>query len=447
MNEAARSRMIRARAELVLGHPFFAALALRLPLAEDTRCRCAWTDGRRLAYNPSRVRSLPLEQVVGVLGHEVLHVACGHHLRRQGRDEHLWNTACDHAINWICLDAGLELPDGYVDDPELRNLPVEEIYTRLLSRKGEEEHGGAQSSSEGESVDADDDARAAGEQSETGDDEHASGESDEERMTDGDESDGDGEGTDQPLESDGDDARGHDSAGTGEVRDAAEDDGAGGDPRDTLQDELHQMLVQAEMAVRDMGDLPAGIKNILGNALRPPLPWKELLARFIETNARNDYSWIPPNRRYLHMGLHLPELRTMELPDIAVAIDTSGSVRRAELEAFSAELSAILEDFDTTVHLIHCDADVSHHEMLTRADLPLRITARGGGGTDFRPVFGHVEEHELAPACLVYLSDMECNKYPETPPYPVLWVCTRSIEGVPPFGELITMQPAMEKNA
>lgn len=447
MDTVARSRMIRARAELVLGHPFFAALALRLPLTEDAQCRCAWTDGRRLAYNPSRVRSLPLEQLVGVLSHEVLHVACGHHLRRQGRDESLWNTACDHAINWICLDAGLALPDGYVDDPDLRNLPVEEIYARLLSKKGEEEHGGAQSSSEGESVEAEDAAGAAGEHSETEKAEDASGQSDDEQMADDGINDGDGEATDSPSEPHGDAPPGHDSAGTGEVRDAAMDDGAGGDPDDRLQDELHQMLVRAEMAVRDMGDLPAGIKKILGGVLRPPLPWKQLLARFIEANARNDYSWIPPNRRYLHMGLHLPELRTMELPDIAVAIDTSGSVRHAELEAFAAELSAILEDFDATVHLIHCDAAVSHHETLTRCDLPLRITARGGGGTDFRPVFGHVEEHGPAPACLVYLSDMECNKFPETPPYPVLWVSTQSPRYVPPFGELITMPTTMETYA
>lgn len=447
MDSAARSRMIRARAELVLGHPFFAALALRLPLHEDEHCRCAWTDGRRLAYNPSRVRSLPLQQLVGVLGHEVLHVACGHHLRRQGRDEQLWNTACDHAINWICLDAGLELPDGYVDDPDLRNLPVEEIYARLLSKKGEEEHGGAQSSSEGESVEAEDAQSAAGEASDTGESEQSPDESDADQDTADGEGAEDGKATDEPSASGDDNAPGNDSAGTGEVRDASPDDGAGGEPDEKLQDELHQMLVQAEMAVRDMGDLPAGIQKILGGVLRPPLPWKELLARFIEANARNDYSWIPPNRRYLHMGLHLPELRTMELPDIAVAIDTSGSVRRAELEAFAAELTAILEGFDTTVHLIHCDAEVSHHETLTRADLPLRITARGGGGTDFRPVFGHIERHGQAPACLVYLSDMQCNKYPEAPPYPVLWVATEPTEGAPPFGELITMPKPMEQYA
>lgn len=447
MDVVARSRIIRARAELVLGHPFFAALALRLPLHEDTQCRCAWTDGTRLAYNPSRVCSLPLEQLVGVLGHEVLHVACGHHLRRQGRDERLWNTACDHAINWICLDAGLKLPDGYVDDPDLRNLPVEEIYARLLSKKGEEQHGGAQSSSEGETVEAEDAQAAAGDSTNTEETEEPSAAPGGDQDTPDGEGDGDGEATDKPSGSRSDDAQGNDSAGTGEVRDPATDDGAGGEPDELLRDELHQMLVQAEMAVRDMGDLPAGIETILGSVLRPPLPWKELLARFIEANARNDYSWIPPNRRYLHMGLHLPELRTMELPDIVVAIDTSGSVRRAELDAFAAELSAILEDFDTTVHLFHCDAEVSHHETLTQCDLPLHITARGGGGTDFRPVFEHVERHGLAPACLVYLSDMECNKFPEAPPYPVLWVSTLATEGKPPFGELITMPKIMEPHA
>ena len=50
---------------------------------------------------------------------------------------------------------------------------------------------------------------------------------------------------------------------------------------------------------------------------------------------------------------------------------------------------------------------------------------RGGGGTDFRPVFRYVDEHpELDPALLIYFTD-GFGDCPERPPaYPVMWLLT-----------------------
>ena len=123
--------MRRARSALVLDHPFFGVLALRLRLREDTTCRDLWTDGLTLAYNPAFAATIPEAALVGAQAHEVLHLAFNHHLRRQDRDKDLWNRACDLAVNQILLEAGFSLPQGFFHDAAYAAMAAEEIYAEL----------------------------------------------------------------------------------------------------------------------------------------------------------------------------------------------------------------------------------------------------------------------------------------------------------------------------
>jgi|ERR1700694_4557922 len=66
---------------------------------------------------------------------------------------------------------------------------------------------------------------------------------------------------------------------------------------------------------------------------------------------------------------------------------------------------------------------------------PITLEPKGGGGTDFRPVFDWVEANDIRPACLIYLTDLCCSSYPALPDYPVLWV-TDSRRAAP-FGETL----------
>ena len=79
-------------------------------------------------------------------------------------------------------------------------------------------------------------------------------------------------------------------------------------------------------------------------------------------------------------------------------------------------------------------------------ELPDSITIKGRGGTDFRPGFAWLHEHGVRPSCCLYLTDMECDSYPEAAPlYPVAWCVwgpppgTRNRE---PWGERIDIGPA-----
>jgi predicted metal-dependent peptidase len=70
----------------------------------------------------------------------------------------------------------------------------------------------------------------------------------------------------------------------------------------------------------------------------------------------------------------------------------------------------------------------------------VHLEPKGGGGTDFKPVFAWVEENGVLPQCLIYLTDLCCNSFPDVPEYPVLWVTDS--RRTAPFGE--TVQIALD---
>jgi len=125
---------------MVLNHPFFASLAMRLTLKEDRTCRTAWTDGKTFGYNPDYINILPQDKLVGLSAHTVMHPACNHHLRRKDKDPEAWNKACDYVINPILLDAGLVLPDGFLWDDTYIGKTAEQVYKRLIEGSGDEEN-------------------------------------------------------------------------------------------------------------------------------------------------------------------------------------------------------------------------------------------------------------------------------------------------------------------
>ncbi len=431
-------KIVKARAGLILEHPFFGSLALRMTLQEDCACETAWSDGKTLAYNPAYISMLTPGKLKGLMGHLAMHPACRHHIRRKGRNPKQWNMACDYAINWILLEAGLELPDGYLDDPEFRDKTADEIYS-LMSAKADsdEKKDGHNRPSEKDKTDngkeqSTDDAGREPDGRDTRSDE---------KETQSSPADDPSENAEDAIEGDGDFGYG-DPGKSGEVRDAPSPQGESSLSDDTTEkeNEWKIALAQAVIQAKSMGDLPAGLKRLVDNILNPKLDWRGLLGRFINASAHSDYTWTPPNRRYLHLGLYLPSMRSDDLPEVVIAVDTSGSISQTELDQFAAELSAILEYCAMTVHLLYCDMRMVSAETFQRQDLPIILSPKGGGGTDFRPAFHWVEQQGISPRCLIYLTDLECNRFPEEPLYPVLWARIGGAGMAPPFGEVIEIR-------
>ncbi len=157
--------------------------------------------------------------------------------------------------------------------------------------------------------------------------------------------------------------------------------------------------------------------------LHPTLPWRAVLARFMNGIARNDYSYARPSSRRGDPAIY-PSLRSAQI-DLVVAIDVSGSIDDDELNEFITEVDALKAQVQARVTLLTCDPAITGispwiFEAWDCCELPDEFSGRGG--TDFRPVFEWVERQDRNPDLLIYFTDAE-GRFPETEPdYPSLWL-------------------------
>ena len=162
-----------------------------------------------------------------------------------------------------------------------------------------------------------------------------------------------------------------------------------------------------------------------------------MLREFVAATSTCDYRWPPPNRRYIASGRYLPSVERAGVGTIVVAVDTSGSIGEEELEQFAGEITAISDEAKPeAIHVVYCDAVVQSVQQFGASE-QIDLEPSGGGGTDFRPVFEWVETNQIAPACLIYLTDLCCDSYPQVPDNPVLWVTDS--RRTAPFGETVRL--------
>jgi predicted metal-dependent peptidase len=196
---------------------------------------------------------------------------------------------------------------------------------------------------------------------------------------------------------------------------------------------------QAAESAKAQGKLSADLESLITDITDPKVDWKAVLARFLRSNNKSDFTWVRPNRRFIGSGLYLPSLHNPCLEEIVIAVDTSGSISDDELKQFTTETSYILHELaPERVQFIQCDAEINDVTEYTRESLPLKVTYKGRGGTEFTPVIDYVNENHPNAAALVYLTDLECGDFGDQPHYPVLWVTTQDHNA--PYGEVIHMQ-------
>ena len=395
IEEKTRKKFVRARITLLNHQPFFGQIALNTPTIFTDSIETMGVDGVSLFVNPKFVEEKSQAELCGVIAHECLHVALLHPTRRGQRDPKKWNVATDHAVNLELLkairaDDGylMELPDDCLADPQYEGMSADTIYNRLPDDKGDD--GGDPGEDKGE--------------------------------------DGDQPG-DQPSNQPGDSPG--DTGGCGEVFDAPADVSV-----EEIEAEIKQKVVQAAHSARAQGKLPGNMESMIDDMLKPVVDWKSKLREHFERVFPSDYSWMRPNRRFLHEGLYLPGVEKDGTGHIVVGVDTSSSVSDDEIKQFIGEINSICEDVvPEKVTVIYCHTDVWAVDEF-EADEDFTVRPRRGGGTEFVPVFEEVEKRGIQPKALIYLTDLGCNGYPTTPSYPVIWGATDRYS-TPPFGEVI----------
>ncbi len=445
--DAALRKMQKARSELLLSHPFFGSIALKLELKSDKHCDNLWTDGKTLAFNPNFISMLSHDHIMASQAHEILHIACNHHIRRNGRDIKLWNRACDYAINNLLVEAGFTLPENYFKhDKAYDNMSVDEIYVILGKMYEHEMNGGAESSQVAEQTTQDENASAGGsvnlEEQEEGQEEQKKGAKEEDTQEKESQAEQKNKAASQNNEEMNSSSQQNiESEFFGEIKDhpLLADDKQNENKENNKKAEQESLLqiTQAMQSAENHGNIPMGLLRLYNTRIRPKLDWQSLLQRFIENCNDGDYTWSMPNRRYISQDIYLPSRKEPRIPVMALAIDASGSVDNTLLSHFCAELENILESYDSSLFIMYHDTKVQRYECYSREDRPLKLSVQGGGGTDYRHIPEFLEQQNIHPACLLWFTDFECDLFPEEPSYPVLWISDKNLTTPPPFGDAI----------
>ncbi len=383
-----RRKLVAARTRLILEKPFLGALVLRLPVREAATswCKTTATDARAFYFNRHYIHSLSLAQTQFVLAHEALHCALSHFARRQHRDKRRWDVACDLAVNPLLIDDGLAPPPNALYLAEYAGMAAEEIYPL---------------------IDDDNDQRPQDDHLYDGDD-AASGS-----------------------------AGGADSGSDESDQGVARPPPLTADERAQLKTRWQQRTAGAGQQARLAGKLAGLMARMVDELMRPQIPWRSLLARYMTLCGREDFNYARPSRR--EGDAIFPSLKSVRL-DVVVAVDTSGSVSQDEITQFFSEVEAIKASVQCRIILLACDTELSAgapwvYEPWQALTPPMEL--RGGGGTSFEPVFGWVADHHGRPDLLIYFTDA-IGRFPEREPdYPVLWLVKGKADT--PWGERIQL--------
>ncbi len=361
--------------------PFFAGLLLFADLQPREGLGTAATDGRKIYYDPSYLGTLTVNQVQGLLMHEVLHCALQHVPRRKHRNHELWNFAADIVVNGMVAPLqAYDLPLGAIREPEIEHFSVEEVYAILERERVTlppalvmDLAGGALC----------------------------------------------------PLSSDSADL----SAGSF----------AGGLENEAYwQHAIRSAQIMAETSERGRGSIPAQFDRELQAADTAQIDWKTALWRFL-VRTPCDFSGF--DRRFIHSGMYIDDLSGESL-NVHIAIDTSASVSDREISQFLAEVRAIVGAYPHIgCYLYYADSGLHGPHELDHATEP--PSPKGGGGTSFKPFFRAVAEGSSSRAedLCIYLTDGHGDFPAEAPNCPVLWVLVPGGAGdaMFPFGDVLRM--------
>lgn len=390
------TKLSAARTRLIVERPFLGALVLHLPLREASPewCGSTATDARAIYYNPAYVEWLSFEQLQFILAHEALHCALCHFARRGHRNLGRWNVACDYAVNQLLVREGLQPPPGVLFKQDYRDLSAEEIYPLLPAGTKLQtvdhhvyDHDGSPPSSSSVSSLAS----------------KGWGSNDNLKQQN------------QPV---------YDELSLPSTPSAT----FGSPPplTETEREQFSRLWQQwttslAQQALRN-GKLSGPLQRLIGSLGQPQLPWRQLLAQYLNAAARNDYSFTRPSRR--EGPAILPRLVSQQI-DLAIVLDTSGSIHDEQLQSFLTEVNALKGQLRARVTLHACDAALCEqgpwiYEPWEGLTLPENLP--GGGDTNFRPPFRWVEQAGIYPDALLYFTDAR-GQFPQAEPsYPVIWL-------------------------
>lgn len=177
-------------------------------------------------------------------------------------------------------------------------------------------------------------------------------------------------------------------------------------------DMLDSAIMMVAMECKGQGGhVSSYLSNLLELTLAPTYNYKETLKKFMDYKEIMKVDIDSFDYIYYTFGLNkynnIPLIEPLEymddrvVEDLVIAIDTSGSTYGELVKKFLTETYGVVEQLEIgnrkiNIHILQCDtairSDVKITSKLEFDNYIRNFRVHGGGGTDFRPVFEHVDE-------------------------------------------------------
>ena len=352
-------QLITARISMLLHVPFYGNLACHMDLKDATSwCPTAATDGRYFYYNRNFIAALGNEELVFLWGHEVEHCVYDHLGRRGERHPVLWNIANDYVVNMDLVESKIGEKIKLVDicfDWKYRNWTSDEVYEDLFKQAEEEGRVFDQGTL----------------------DVHL------------DMSEGDDEGS--PSENED---------GEGPARYSDQE-------KKEIREKFKNAVIQSAKSA-DCTKLPDGVKRLINDLVNPQLTWRELLPQQIQSIIKSDYTFSRPSRKGMDQGIWIAGMDRENTIDIAIAMDTSGSMTDDMTRDILSEIKGCMDQYsDFKIHLFCFDTQVHNPQVFTEYNMDefMEYDVQGGGGTDFDCCWDYMKEQGLVPNKFIMFTD------------------------------------------
>lgn len=441
--------------------PFFSYILEHIRIFISKEVPTAGIDGMGKMYiNEEFFGKLTLQQQLGTIVHEIMHVALDHAVRGKGRPAtvngaRVINIAADISINDMLVKNKITIPEcGIIPANDevtvfgitIQNIPdksMEDIYNELCGQL-QEKYGDSSEDGEGE---------GEGEGNEEGDGSGSSSQPPSKKgkgsggkkfkATDFGDEEGKGfdshDQWDKKGNSEGESDKGD---GAGDKTGQKPDFSKNREPKD-----WGKIISEAYAHAKLRGNEPAGFERMFEDLTTPKLDWRRILHNAVENKIFSELSYRRPNKRYLSHDIYQPTFFGEKITILA-SIDTSGSMGQRELTEVVSELVGISRTFDEVeFRLLTHDTDV-HDDIVIcdRQEEQLsELKVHGGGGTSHIPLYDYIEDNCGREDAKLLISFTDgYSEYPDAPPrIETLFVMvggTCPPESMPDWGDRIVLE-------